>query len=171
MKKYFILALVAAIFCFTNSCTRDDICPENTQTTPKLVIEFYDIEFPEQPKSVPRINVFADGIYEDYFEVSEDKSSITIPLNTTENFTTYKFIRNSNLPIDSDLVSNIDEIKFTYAVNLSYVSRACGYKAEFLNLNAVLVSESNSSNWIKGIEVRQPNNILNEEDAHIYIYH
>jgi len=98
MKKHLILALIVAIIC-TSSCQRDDICPETTQTTPKLVIEFFDINNPEQLKSVPRLNVKAEGEENFFFETSENVSTITIPLRTTENFTNYTFVRNNDCPI------------------------------------------------------------------------
>lgn len=170
MKKYLLLSLFVALIC-TSSCQRDDICPESTQTTPKLVIEFFDIDFPEQSKSVPRLNVIAEGESDYYFETTENRSTISIPLRTTENFTNFSFVRNHDLPEDSNLTSNADEIQFSYTVNLEYVSRSCGYKAEFINFNAVLVNEEESVNWIQGIQVIQPNDILNEQNTHLYIFH
>jgi hypothetical protein len=170
MKKYLLLALLVAIIC-TSSCQRDDICPETTQTTPKLVIEFYDINNPDELKSVSLLNVIAEGENDFYFETSENVNTITIPLRTVENFTNYTFIRNNDIPEDSELVSNEDQVRFNYAVNLEYVSRSCSYKAEFLDFNANLVDEEETVNWIKGIEVQQPNEILNEQNTHLYIYH
>jgi len=170
MKKHLILALIVAIIC-TSSCQRDDICPETTQTTPKLVIEFFDINNPEQLKSVPRLNVKAEGEENFFFETSENVSTITIPLRTTENFTNYTFVRNNDLPEDSEALTNEDQVRFNYAVNLEYVSRACSYKAEFLDFNTNLVDEEETVNWIKGIEVQQPNEILDEQNTHLYIYH
>lgn len=170
MKKYLVLSLLVSLICIS-SCQRDDICPESTQTTPKLVIEFFDIDFPEQSKSVPRLNVIAEGESDYYFETTESKSTISIPLRTSENFTNYTFTRNFDLPENSNLVTNEDKIQFSYTVNLEYVSRSCGYKAEFINYSAVLINEENSTNWIKGIQVIQPNDILDEQDTHLYIFH
>lgn len=171
MKRYSLLILLIIFFC-SNSCTRDDICAEATQTTPMLVIEFYDIDFPDQSKSVPNLNVIAEGETEYYFDDDDvaSQTSISIPLRTTESFTNYTFVRNYESE-DENLEPNEDEIQFSYAVNLEYVSRACGYKAEFLNYNAVLINETNTVNWIKGLQVIQPNDILDEEDTHLYIYH
>ena len=38
---YRLILIVSIIF--LTSCEKDDICPESTQTTPRLVITFYDI--------------------------------------------------------------------------------------------------------------------------------
>ena len=83
MKKYLLLSLFVALIC-TSSCQRDDICPESTQTTPKLVIEFFDIDFPEQSKSVPRLNVIAEGESEFYFETTENRSTISMDVGMLE---------------------------------------------------------------------------------------
>ena len=33
------------------SCEKDDICPDSTQTTPQLVVAFYDALDPQQSKN------------------------------------------------------------------------------------------------------------------------
>ena len=60
MKRYFALSFLVCLLCIS-SCQRDDICPETTQTTPKLVIEFFNFEDVDQPKDVRRLNVVAEG--------------------------------------------------------------------------------------------------------------
>ena len=41
------------------SCEKDDICPESTQTTPQLVVTFYDLLDPQQSKTVESLAVYA----------------------------------------------------------------------------------------------------------------
>ena len=48
MKKFICLFLIV-IF----SCEKDDICSDTTQTTPRLVIEFYDLSSPDEILAVP----------------------------------------------------------------------------------------------------------------------
>ena len=48
MKK---IALLVCLLLFT-ACEPDDVCSENTQTTSRLVIEFFDIEDLDSPKTV-----------------------------------------------------------------------------------------------------------------------
>ena len=63
MKHSFIAILVLLVIGFTtNSCQRDDICPESTATTPKLIITFYDINVtPTELKDVPSLSITAVG--------------------------------------------------------------------------------------------------------------
>lgn len=173
MKRYFALSFLVCLL-FMSSCQRDDICPETTQTTPKLVIEFFNFEDVDQPKDVRRLNVVAEGDTIAFFdETTSNKNKISIPLRTDQDFTNYTFYRNYDLSEEEEdeYTTNGDKIQFSYAVNEEYVSRACGYKAEFLDFDADLVSEENNGNWIKNIEVQQPNDILNEQTTHLYIYH
>ena len=62
MKKFICLFLIV-IF----SCEKDDICPETTQTTPRLVIEFYDLTNPDEILAVP--GLYALGLDSEGFEV------------------------------------------------------------------------------------------------------
>ncbi|MDD5151653.1 MAG: hypothetical protein PHC28_14440, partial [Flavobacterium sp.] len=59
MKKIIILLLIAT-FSFS-SCEKDDICDANTSTTPRLVIDFYDITTPSLLKKVTNLKVIGDG--------------------------------------------------------------------------------------------------------------
>lgn len=173
MKKYFALSFLVCLLCIS-SCQRDDICPEATQTTPKLVIEFFNFEDTDQPKNVRRLNIVAEEDTIAYFdETTSNRNTISIPLRTDQNFTNYTFYRNYDLSEEEedDFTTNGDVIQFSYARNEEYVSRACGYKIEFTNFDADLVSEENNGNWIKNVEVQQPNDILDEQTTHLYIYH
>ena len=78
MKKY-IFHIFILLVAFS-SCEKDDICLE--ATTPMLVIRFYDINNPENVKSVNSLTVWAinkDSIYE-----NKAIDSIVIPLNLNE---------------------------------------------------------------------------------------
>lgn len=167
-----------------SGCQRDDICPETTQTTPKLVIEFRDFENPSEPKTVPNLNVRAIGEEESYFENAVSDTLVTIPLQTSENLTIYELTIHSNLieddeegnddeenNEDDDLEPNTDRINFSYATEEVYLGRACGYKVEFIEFSADVIGEGNEENWIENVEVQQPNDIVDETTTHLYIYH
>jgi len=47
MKKFFII-LIATVTSY--NCESDDICPESTLTTPRMIITFYDVNNPEERK-------------------------------------------------------------------------------------------------------------------------
>ncbi len=152
MKKYITIIIVS--FLAILSCEKDDICIE--ATTPSLIIRFYDNNIQTDLKKVLLDSVWSidrNGI-EQYKGVSID--SITIPLNLNENSTTY-IIENNSVK---------DTIKFNYDRDDVFVSRSCGYKTTFKNLQI----ESNSTNWIKNININYTT-IENDTAAHITIFH
>lgn len=150
MKKYITILLVS--FVAILSCEKDDICLE--ETTPNLIIRFYDNDLQTEFKQVSGLTVWADGM--DTIYLNQTLDSIVIPLDLTKDNTLYKFSANE---IE-------DEINFTYSRNDIYVSRSCGYKTIFENIQI----DSNTSNWIQNISIN--NSIIdNETSAHISIFH
>ena len=55
---YRLILIVSIIF--LTGCEKDDICPESTQTTPQLIITFYDATAVEQSKTVESLAVYAE---------------------------------------------------------------------------------------------------------------
>ena len=47
MNKYLVLFLIILTI---YNCESDDICPESTLTTPRLIVTFYDEENPQERK-------------------------------------------------------------------------------------------------------------------------
>ena len=135
------------------SCEKDDICIENT--TPNLIIRFYDNDNQTETKQIVLDSVWANN-KENIYKNETIDSIIVLPLDLSQNNTLFKFSSNSSE----------DEINFTYDRNDIFVSRSCGYKTIFENLQI----DSNSSNWIKNISI---NNTIIENDtaAHITIFH
>ncbi len=152
------------------SCQRDDICPDSTPITPLLRISFFDLENPEVPKPPTNLRVKAadmDSIFLNRVNVSE----ISIPLKTDVDFTDYEFILNAQVSTENDSVSNTDKIRFTYARNEIYINRACSYKVNYINLKASPQTlAEDADKWIKNIVVEEEN-IENETNTHIFIYH
>ncbi len=174
MKKIIFL-LISTVLFFSFGCERDDICAETTITTPKLVIVFRDAEDPTKTKRVENFNAKAIGEEDFYFETPVNDTIVKLPLKTSMGNTNYQFIINSVENTDEDEedtpAPNTDEINFIYTPVDVFVSRACGYKTEFLELDANLIGEQNNANWIDNINVQQPNNIVNEFTTHLYFYH
>lgn len=166
MKNYIktsILFLLAVSFW---NCEKDDICPENETTTPRIVIEFYDAANPANLKNITNLGVIAPGFTEGFG--FDGVSKISAPLKTTEDTTTLQFIQNGS---DADPANdNSDEIVFNYIRQEIYVSRACGYKTNF-TLDATIGAEltTDGSNWIQSITIEQQT-ITNENETHIKIY-
>ena len=166
MKKIISL-LVVSVFLFL-SCEKDDICDTNTSTTPRLVIDFFDINNPSVLKTVTNLEVIGEGMTE-ALASSYNKNTISIPLKTTKNTTSYKFILNSGTP----LLLNEDNIRFDYTHENVYVSRACGYKTIF-NLDPTNPATRTDAILADGLWIKQiiiaKNNINNENETHVKIY-
>lgn len=163
MKQFFLLIVLGIFF---SSCEKDDICDANTATTPKVVIEFYDVANPTTLKNVTNLGVIAPG-FTNGFEFTAT-SKIKVPLKTFQDTSILYFIQNGSLDPSTD--DNLDEITFNYSRKTVFVSRACGYKTLFtLNTTNPITVTPDSNNWIQNVIVSQPN-IENEDETHIKIY-
>jgi hypothetical protein len=152
MKKQLVI-FILLITTFL-SCEKDDICIE--AITPNLIIRFYNDTLQTDYKKVDLDSVWSinkNGLSA-YKGVSTD--SIAIPLNLNEDLT--KYIIESN--------SIKDTLEFTYTRSDIFVSRSCGYKTNFNDLQIV----NNTNYWIKSITINNPT-ISDEKAAHITIYH
>lgn len=177
MKKIFTLLLIAT-FSFS-SCEKDDICDANTPTTPRLVIEFYDITNPSVLKNVTNLKVIGEGMTEGIvFNPSAtgdsqylvNGSSISIPLKTDADTTTYSFILNSGNP--NPILIDTDKVTFNYTRNDVFVSRACGFKTLFVfdptNATVHTAEPNTKLKWMY-ISVEK-SNIANENETHIKVF-
>lgn len=164
-KIRFCLILAAVI---SLSCERDDICPESTPTTPRLVIQFFDINNPDIQKNINEL-VIQSATEENENVISYDNvSELILPLKTNQNST--RFLMSINTESEDESLINTDEIIFNYARRNTYINRACGFKVEFLDLQTTIVEEPENNNWMKANIVQQPN-IDNEDETHLFIYH
>ena len=175
MKKFSVLAIL--IILTGLSCERDDICSENTPTTPSLVIRFYNVDDQEQTKQVRLLTVNgidSEGNLLDDIVSSTSTDSIVLPLRFQNEgvITTTRFQLKKDSDFDTDTnpntFSNTDVIEVSYTPQFIYVSRACGYKSIFNNLQNTLIIDSD--NWIFGYNIINPT-IENENTAHIILYH
>ena len=163
MKQLFLLLLLSVFF---SSCEKDDICDTNTPTTPKIVIEFYDVANPTTLKNVTNLGVIAPGFTSGFGFTATSK--IKVPLKTFEDSSVLYFIQNGSIDPTTD--DNLDEITFNYNRKTVFVSRACGYKTLFtFNSTNPITVTPDSNNWIQNVIVSQPN-IENEDETHIKIY-
>lgn len=150
MRKLFFLIVITLIA--ISGCEKDDICIENT--TPFLLIRFNDNNNQKEYKSVllDSVRVKENELY----AANTTLDSLYIPLDTNEDFTTYEISANGL----------VDEMKVSYTRTAIFVGRACGYKINFEDFQL----ESNSINWIKGIDINN-NSIDNDTIAAITIFH
>ena len=173
MKKILVLLLVVSVQLFSG-CEKDDICDPNTPTTPRLIIDFYNIEDPTKTKNVTDLAIVAEGMTTGILFPSENK--IQVPLQLTEDSTKFTFVLNSKNSNPALIFTDV--LEFNYSRKTVYVSRACGYKTVFdLNNDSALPNpyvlnndpEARAGNWIKFLTVEKYN-IENENETHLKIY-
>ena len=169
MKK-FILSC-AVFLTLILACEKDDICID--EITPYFIIRFYDADDPEFNKSVIDVKVQLegiDGLYEDDgLTIKAFTDSIAIPVKVTEDITKFKLTVLKSDENDN-LVENEDILNVTYTRENVFVSRSCGYKTLYYGVIVQLQEDEN--NWIKLIEpTEDPLNIVNQDSAHVKIFH
>lgn len=178
MKK--ILALLIILGFASSSCEPDDICDPTTPTTPRLLIQFYDINNPSVPKSVTNLKVIGKEMKEGVIlspTASENSkyvtsgNSILLPLNTEADIVKYTFI--NNFGNKNPLLVNVDNLELNYTRENFYVSRACGFKTIFnlKNTNPFIVTDGDTADglWITYVSVVKTN-ITYENETIIKIF-
>ena len=164
--------LLVCLLSFTGSCQRDDICPASTAVTPRLNIAFFDADEPDVPKPPVNLRVKAadyDSIYVNRY----NDDVLSIPLRANADITEYELTINAPvIPEDGEEEpneeTNTDTLIFSYSREEIYINRACSYKVNFLGLQVGIREDPNT--WINRITIEEEN-IENETDVHIYIYH
>ncbi len=150
MKKYiFFLVLIVLL---AASCEKDDFCID--PITPNLVIRFYDNVNQTSTLAVSDITIWPEG--RDTIVMNETLDSIAIPLDVNNPETIYNF----------QMGTLIDQITIDYTLNEVFVSRSCGFKATFTDLNGT----PESSNWIQSLTILSTT-VEDESAAHIQIFH
>lgn len=159
MKKLFLLT---GLIIFLASCQHSDICTENQPSTPKLVIKFYNKDNPNKLKKVTDFNAREITHENYYFQNPKNDTIIKIPLRTDQEMTTYRFVINQD-----SINQKSDLLEFNYINQEIYINRACGFKNDFHELSIDLTPEDQ---WIQNIQIPH-NEIIDEKDTHIHIYH
>jgi hypothetical protein len=176
MKRFQTAILVIIIFIAFGACEKDDICIDGV--TPLLVIRFYDVDNPTVLKKVPKLRIAGVGQNTTVTTVSDrtDLDSIAIPLKVAENTTGFYFINNSSDVEATDSGGetitveggDLDTLYLNYNRIDKFVSRACGYIANYEDVSSDLKMETD--NWIKDIEIVTPL-VENSTAAHVKIFH
>jgi hypothetical protein len=142
-----VIFMLAALL----SCEKDDICVDTD--TPKLIIRFKST-LNDELLAVDELTVWPEGRDSIYVGISSD--SIALPLNVGASGTLYKLAK-------GDL---IDEVQISYTSRDVYISRSCGFIANFDQLSA----PEYSTEWIGSVRI-DTTTIENEQAAHITIFH
>jgi hypothetical protein len=134
-----------------------------------LIIRFYDIDNPENKKSVPFLGLKVDGQEDFYLDggIAQTTDSVVVPLEVVNNFTKIKLIRFGTDPIEDN--DEEDEIELTYGREEEFVSQSCGFRIIY---NNVKITNSPNNTWIKEVDpISDSLNITDERRHHIKIYH
>lgn len=164
MSKFkFPLVILLGILAFS-ACEKDDICID--ADTPRLVIQFYDVNDTTQLKDVQNLVVIGldeMGVRDTIPNIALD--SIILPLRSSATSTSFTLKRALSI---TD--KNTDTITFNYGAKEVFKSRACGYVVNYENLQAALTIKNPDSLWIKDIII-DPALIENSATTHVKILH
>ena len=167
MKKTSFLWIIVLLL----ACEPDDVCSETTQTTSRLVIEFFDIENLENTKTVGGLFAVALDTQGNPIEISGEvvssRDKIELPLNGLENQSKFKLYNNYSI-VNDVIEGNPDEITVAYTTTPIYVSRACGYKNVY-SIQGFSI-ETDNDLWMINTEITM-NEVTNENETHVKIYH
>ncbi|WP_246019823.1 DUF6452 family protein [Muriicola soli] len=150
------------------SCEKDDICVDGD--TPLLVLRFYDAADTSLLKSVTdlRITGIGNGDPVNTFTDRSTTDSVAIPLRVNFENTQFQLIINSDDSTDGTETGNIDTLQFNYINQEVFISRACGFIANFDGLEENLTADDD--NWIDSIEIVDTL-ISSQLNAHVKIFH
>ncbi len=168
MKKILAIGAILMIIISFSACEKDDICVDGD--TPLLVVGFYDINDTATAKKVTKLRVA--GIDQEFTvnTVADrtDLDQIEIPLRINNQSTSFVLISNSASNSSNEETGNADVVTFNYETKEVFVSRACGFIANYDSLNGTITTDTD--NWIKGIEIAQTT-INDQATAHVKIFH
>lgn len=162
-------------------CQRDDICAESIETTPLLIIRFYDIEDPNELKTPQNLSIRSvnsdstdfvintgSGNAVEYFRYTRD--SLAIPLRTNNDLTEYVFTLNTEEGDTTATNTGLrDTISFTYGREEEYINRACAYKVSYVGLKTNVEGGADGPNWIQDVQIEEPN-VEDQNQAHVSIF-
>ena len=191
MRKVLRKVSMLTLLLLTIACERDDICAEGTPTTPRVLIGFYDIANQDEFKPVSRLTAYGEDLVLDENgqptqPVTNSAATLVFNTNTTELalpllvgtegdevVTRFVLEQSTNFRLDdnANTSSNEDILELRYKPQFVYVSRACGYKSVFTELEVVPISDPD--NWIINVVINENINgtVENENTIHVQIFH
>lgn len=168
MRKFLSVFLFLLFLISLPGCERDEICLE--EITPKLIVRFYNKNIPDELKSVLKLKVSIEGIDGEYTNetITSFTDSIAIPIMVTDDMT--RFILTLSGDESEETIDNPDTLQLNYSREDVYISRSCGYKTIFHEARESLINDDD--NWIEFVATKDdPQEIINENLAHVKIYH
>ncbi|WP_299101634.1 DUF6452 family protein [uncultured Winogradskyella sp.] len=196
--KYFVLCIAISLIncerddiCAASTTTTprlviefyDNLDTTETKDVPRLTVYGEGLVVDENGE-VTQPTASSDSIVVDFedddlYVFDTNTSIVALPLRISDelgnNFVTSRYIleKDTSFRLDEDVntESNIDILEITYQIDFSYVSRACGYKTIFTQLNVARILDDNP--WIANIIIEDSieNSVENENTTHVRIYH
>lgn len=132
-----------------------------------MVIRFYDAVDTTELKEVPGLVVrgVGDSGLLDTLNF-ETLNPIELPLRVDANSTSFTLSR--TLTADSE--AEVDTLVFSYAIDEVFVSRACGYVANYDSVAVNAAPEPIDSAWIQRITL-ETRTITISDTTHVKIFH
>ncbi|PHQ30357.1 MAG: hypothetical protein COA80_07075 [Leeuwenhoekiella sp.] len=163
LRNGIVLILLVALIAF--SCERDDICAASTPTTPTLTIGFRsnDNVLESKPLNIAIYNKDRTKVIP-----YSNASTINVPLRTDTTATVLLFEKNPDNPDAAEDPEDVDELTFTYTPQEVFISRACGYRVIFTNLE--IRNNAGATRWIDDININL-RTVENEDTTQVYISH
>ncbi len=147
-----VMAVTAALMFW--ACEKDDICPENSPKTPDARVEFYVMTDgrPEESKRTA-LNVFGlDGKErKEAIKILGSGEYVNLPVNFETGQSRYLFEEGTLT----------DTLTLSYEPEMSFVSKACGYRFTFLNVTVSCTTDGPVESFSGDIE-EQP------ADGHLF---
>ena len=160
-KTIFKYSLASIFIFFFLNCEKDDICIQDIQETPDLILLMLDSEDNNTRKSPLGFRIRAIGTENILTQSNGD--SIPLPLNTQEKVTQFEFILN-----EGNDNENIDTLQINYQRIDQFINRACGYRANFILQQPSITLLNPGNDWIKGYIILK-DTITDEKAAHLCI--
>lgn len=163
MKKICLIIILTLTIITIYSC-QDEFCLDST--TPSLIIKLYDKDDVSSKKSASLI-IWANEKDTLFNGISTD--SISLPLDTKNNNVIYHFslIEDENEDEEnSNDINNQEDININYTIEDIFVSKSCGFKSVFNDVNISITK----NNWINNFTTTVTE-ITNEDQAHVKIFH
>ncbi len=168
IKFGIVILLVSLSF---SACEKDDICVD--ADTPLLIVRFYDANDTTIFKPVAGLRIIGlgkDVPVNTFTDRSSDLDSLAIPLKINNTLTGFTFIKDSADDEDGNEAGNSNIVNFSYEVTDEYISRACGFIANYNNLNTEFTTTP--ENWIQRIKIVKSSIEIEETvTAHVKIFH
>lgn len=145
------------------SCTKDDLCSEETPTTPLLTIEFLDITDRLTPKPANDLAIRVRDADSTVVYPSVSDVTVAIPLDTEADQSQFYLIDQAS----SEENLSVVQLDLFYQRQDIYVNRACAFKTIYTNM--AFESDQTPLSWIQDIELLTPT--VEDASVHMYIYH